>query len=1033
MRGRQIDPKARLSLSFLGSFEVTLDGHPVTTFESIKVRALLAYLAIEAGRSHARAFLAELLWPELPAATALTYLRHVLAKLKEAIPDRVPGREGTPPAGPPFLLVTRETVALNPVADYALDVADFTALLESCASHLHRHPETCASCARRRAAAVALYRGDFLDHFVLGDSAAFEEWAALKRERLRQQALDALARLARYSERRGGYQDGQRYAWRQVELDPWREEAYQQLMRTLWLSGQRSAALDQYARCRRILREELGVEPSAETTVLYERIRDTEAVPLSEVSPPHRPNNLPAQATPLIGREAELARLADLLEQPAYRLITLTGPGGIGKTRLALEAAELDYDFPDGVCFVALAPVTDPALVIPAIAHALGVQESSGQPLPERVKVHLRDRQLLLVLDNFEHIGAAASCVAALLGAAPGLAVLVTSRVVLRLYGEHEFPVPPLSVPNIEHVRSLPDLCRYEAVRLFAERAQAVQPDFALTGESAPAVAEICRRLDGLPLAIELAASRIRLLTPQTMLQRLSSPLALLTGGARDLPARQQTLRATIDWSYNLLPAGEQQLLARLAVFVGGWTLEAAEAICGGGNTLLCGTLDGFEALATKSLVRRLPAGTWGTADTPRFGMLETIREYALERLHASGEVAAFQQRHAEHYLACAETVAQVPAGDEQLGQQAALEVEQENLRAALAWLLEHQEIEAGLRLGVALRWLWLTRGSQREGRRWLDALLAASDQAPVADSLRADAQVVVGEIVWQLGDGPDAIGMLEAALGWEESLRLFREAGDRRGMARSLAWLGWHHHDRGDLAYGAQLMEEALALARELGDKDGIQTGLWRGGVIAYRAGDLDRARRLLEEQLMLAQAWGRIDYIAGALLQLAVTERYAGNLEQAEQRFEQRRRLSDWPGLTSPFGIAIERRYVGDLAFDQGEIERATRLYAESLAGFGALGHQWDCAAGIEALAAVADARGSAARAVRLWSAATAIRERISAPLPPVDRPRRDATLARLHPALGATLYAAASAEGEAMTLEQAVAYALDETTAE
>jgi non-specific serine/threonine protein kinase len=260
-----------------------------------------------------------------------------------------------------------------------------------------------------------------------------------------------------------------------------------------------------------------------------------------------------------------------------------------------------------------------------------------------------------------------------------------------------------------------------------------------------------------------------------------------------------------------------------------------------------------------------------------------------------------------------------------------------------------------------------------------------------------------------------------------EESLRLFRAAGDRRGMAGSLVWLGWHHHDRGDLAHGAQLTEEALALAREIGDKDGIQTGLWHSGVIAYRAGDVARARRLLEEQLALAQAWGRIGYIAGALLQLAVTERYAGNLTQAEHLFEQRRRLPDWPGLTSPSGIAIERRYVGDLAFDQGEIERATRLYAESLAGFGALGHQWDCAAGIEAVAAVADARGSAPRAVRLWGAATAIRARISAPLPPVERPRRDAALARLHTTLGATLYAAAWAEGEAMTLEQAIAYAL------
>jgi DNA-binding SARP family transcriptional activator len=313
-----MDTTARLSLALLGSFEVTLDGHPVTTFESVKVHALLAYLAVEAGRSHARAFLAELLWPDLPAATALRYLLHVLAKLKQAIPDSVPSR-------PPFLLVTRETIALNPAGDCQLDMLSFTALLEICASHPHRHPETCRACARHRAAAVALYRGDFLEHFVLGDSAAFEEWAALKPARLRQQLLDTLRCLITYDERRGAYHDAQRTAWRQMEIDPWGDEAHRQLMRVLWLNGQRSAALDQYEHHRRILQQELGVEPSAETTVLYECIRAAATATPPDGSPSPPAHNLPAPTTPLIGREVELAQLADLLQQPTYRLITLSG------------------------------------------------------------------------------------------------------------------------------------------------------------------------------------------------------------------------------------------------------------------------------------------------------------------------------------------------------------------------------------------------------------------------------------------------------------------------------------------------------------------------------------------------------------------------------------------------------------------------------------------------------------------------------------------------------------------------------------
>ncbi|HZG69798.1 MAG TPA: tetratricopeptide repeat protein, partial [Herpetosiphonaceae bacterium] len=895
----------------------------------------------------ARAFLAELLWPDLPAATALTYLRHVLGKLKQAIPTAMPG-------GPPVLLVTRETVALNPGGDYTLDIAAFTALLEACATHPHRHPETCASCARRRADAVALYRGDFLAHFLLGDSAAFEEWAALRRERLRQEVLDALARLVTYYERRGAYQDAQRFAWRQVELDQWRDEAYQQLMRALWLGGQRGAALEQYARFERILQQELGVAPSAETMALYERIRDAGTSTLPDPSPSHPPHNLPAQTTPLVGREAELARLGDLLQQPAHRLITLTGPGGIGKTRLALQAAELLADFDDGVCFVALALVADPALVIPAIAQALGVQESTGQPLLESVKVHLRGRELLLVLDNFEHVGPAASCVAAVLGAAPRLVVLVTSRVVLRLYGEHEFPVPSLTVPDVRQLPAPVDLSQYEAVRLFVERAQAVQPDFAITGETAPAVAAICHRLDGLPLAIELAAARIRLLSPQAMLQRLGNPLALLTGGARDLPERHQTLRATIDWSYNLLAPGEQRLLARLAVFMGGWTLEAVEAICGGTDAEPSDVLDGMEALVAQSLVRPQPQTFPGTATTPRVIMLETIREYALERLEASGEAPVLRSRHLAFFRDLAEAAAPHLRRAGQVECLTRLDDEHPNIRAALAWAMERGAYDDGLRLATATNWFWHLRGHNPEGQQWMRGFLSAPH--PVAPAIRARALPEAAFIARLLGDLPQAIAWCE------EGVSLSRAIGERRSLVHSLVMLGWMAPDAGRREV---LLDEALDEARKLEDPWWVSTAQWFKSEI-YAGYDDRRAQALREAALPFFRRAGDAWSLGWLLVELGESVYRQGQYDRATALFEES--LAQLTHIGQSGGIAAALLNLGVIAYDRGEHERAAALLDESLARFRDAGVPMMTARLLCRRARVALAQGDTERATAL-----------------------------------------------------------------
>src|SRR5215207_6071760 len=407
-----------------------------------------------------------------------------------------------------------------------------------------------------------------------------------------------------------------------------------------------------------------------------------------------RRNNLPTQPTPLIGRERELEEVLSMLRSTHVRLLIFTGPGGTGKTRLGLQAAaELTDEFEDGVFFVALAAIRDPALVAPTITRTLGLTESSNQPPEEILKGYLRDRQTLLVLDNFEQILASAALLDALLSAAPGLKVLATSRTALRLYGEHEFAVPPLSLPDTGSLPPVEHLTRYEAVRLFLDRARAIRPDFSLTEENAPAVIEICSRLDGLPLAIELAAARIKLLPPQAMLSRLGNRLKLLTGGARNLPERQRTLRNAIAWSHEMLDEGEKTLFARLAVFSGGSTLEAIEAVCDAEGDLPVDALDGVSSLLDKSLLRQEE----GLEGEPRFAMLETIREYAREELEESGDAEEVKRAHAEYFLALAEEADPELKGPGQLEWLQRLETEHDNMRAAFTWALRQEEVELGL------------------------------------------------------------------------------------------------------------------------------------------------------------------------------------------------------------------------------------------------------------------------------------------------------------------------------------------------
>lgn len=574
-----------------------------------------------------------------------------------------------------------------------------------------------------------------------------------------------------------------------------------------------------------------------------------------------QPTNLPLQLTPFIGRDREVAAVRERLLQPEVRLLTLTGPGGTGKTRLALQvAADLLDAFRDGVWFVNLAPISDPALVTPTIASTLDVTEVAGQVLLETLKAFLRNKQLLLVLDNFEQVLPAAPVVTDLVVTAPGLTVLVTSRTLLGLYGEHNVAVPPLKVPDRTHLPPLERLGQYEAVRLFTERAQAAKAGFTITNENAPAVAEICMRLDGLPLAIELAAARIRLLSPQALLQRLSNRLKLLTGGGRDLPVRQQTLRGAIEWSYSLLDTAEQTLFARLAVFVGGSTLEAVEAVCNAEDDLGVDVLDAIASLVDKSLLQQAE----GSGGEPRFVMLETIREYAWERLEMSGEADAIGRCHAEYFLTVAERAAPELSGPPQAVWLQQLEVEHANLRAALVWTLSPAgKVDVALRLGGALGQFWIKRSYLSEGRRWLEAVHArsslaeaeAATSAPVPrvgggvsdPSLRARVLLWAGMLASHQGDYVAARSRLDA------SVALWRGVEDRQATAQALNALGNTVSSQGDHPVARRHYQESLELWRELRDRRGIATVLTNQGMESLDQGDYATARALAEESLLL------------------------------------------------------------------------------------------------------------------------------------------------------------------------------------
>lgn len=1042
---------APLRLLLLGAFRLEKGGQSVNLARR-KVESLLAYLALHP-EPHSREKLAALLWGEFPDADARASLRNALTILRKHL-------------GTDLILTEQDTIQLNP--DYPLWV-DARALASSASGQ-----PTSGIEIDDVKSAINFYRGNLLVDF-------YDEWIPPLREQYRQAYIDALLAL---TERRRGLSDYARAvegAQQVLAVDPANERAHQHLMFCYHALGERQAAVEQYDKCVRALSDELGVAPSAETVALYERIKQS-GTPVS--SPAARLSNLPVPLTSFIGREREIAEIRRHLgkregqttygmvsapNSPGVRLLTLTGTGGSGKTRLAIESArELIPSFPDGVWWVELASVGDPALVPEAVAGALGVAGMPSQRLIDSLVNYLGAKQLLLVLDNCEHvIEACAQLVVAILSRCMSVQVLATSRDVLGVPGEIDWTVPLLSLPASQQVPPLAQLKEYEAIQLFVERGEAVKPGFALTEENAAAVTQICDRLDGIPLAIELAAARLKVLPVKQIAARLDDRFGLLTGGSRTALPRQQTLRATINWSYDLLPEPAQVLLRRLSVFVGDFSLDAVEAICGDEPLNPHGILDLLSRLVDRSLLLVVQRG-----EDARYRLLETIREYAAGKLAEAGESDRFRSRHLDYFVRLVEREEAHWYSATRLESFKRIESEHDNISAALeSSLVLPGGFERGLRLAALLGHLWVWGSRKVEGRYWSERLLAASRERGSQSSI-ALARLIgaAGLLAFERREDVLARQLLK------ESIALCRALNDPRGLGLALLWLGLAVGQHTDS--GRALADESVQVLREAGDKWALAYALGHRGAgyefrwrrtaaprhTAAALQDIHDSLALFEE---LGDRW-TVEVPLGGLAEFKIT-----NKEYAEARVLYERCISIDREAENEFGLAAQMFNLAEICCAEGDYVQAERLYADGYEVWHKCGNRQRATFALGDLARMALQRNDFARAASLiteqlrpepdqgeWSTLDVIwfshalvgaamvwfasgepvraAQLLGAAAPTYEdapnslaaqnrRTEYERTVAVVRAQLDEATFDAAQAEGRTMTIEQAVKYGL------
>jgi predicted ATPase/DNA-binding SARP family transcriptional activator/DNA-binding CsgD family transcriptional regulator len=985
---------ARIEL--LGRFRVEIGSRSVDDGEwRLKRAALLVkLLALAPHHSLHREQAIDALWPELAPEAARNNLHQALHLARRIL------------AVPEVLRLRKDQITLLPAGRIWTDVEAFEAAAAS-ARQLQ-------SVAAYRSA-LGLYRGDLLP------SDLYEENFEARRTALRELKISLLLELGALHE--GAVQPAAvEDALRQVlEIEPACEDAHVRLMRLYARAGRRQQALRQYEQLRAALRDEVDTEPAAGTLQLYRDILagDVPATISSEaeIPGPAGGHNLPAALTSFVGRASEIAEVRRL--QGESRLVTLLGPGGAGKTRLAVEAARTVVDrYRDGVYLVELASTADERLVPETVAAALGIVEHSDRSASASLVEALAGRHRLLILDNCEHvIGACAELAHDLLRACPELRILATSREALGTPGEVTAILPSLSLPPQHPPASVESLLEFDSVRLFVERARNRQQSFALTLENYLSVARICRQVEGMPLAIELAAARIGALSAGQIAARLDDALSLLTAGSRTAEPRHQTLRGAIDWSYELLDGVERALFARLAVFVGGWTLPAAEALGERDQDVL----DVLSRLVDKSLV----AAQRSSDDEIRYRMLEPIRQYALERLEQCSDVDDIRRRHAALFLALAEEAEPQLIKADQAAWMERLEAEHDNLRAALQWCLHTDRDETAIRLAASIWRFWYTRGHLHEARGWLRRLLAQTDPTNIQPELWVKGLGAAAALAFYQSD------FQEAGKYWEQCVAASRARGDKRGLGRYLGNLGLVLKERGEYDQAVALYEESRIINAEIGNIRGVSSALGNLGIIALDRQEYDRARALQEESLAIKRSVEDDGGVITSLNNLAAIFVEQGEYQRAQELSREALVLARRLGLKRSMFVA--QLNLGFSALHQGRLQEAAGLFGESLTLARATGEAVGIRQGLAAFAALAAARGQGEPAALLSAAADAVRSAGSIVLSPSDRAAHEHTVTIARKLLGDSVFDASSDEGRRMPVEHAIACALSQRDAE